>query len=210
MRQIRSHCGRRRHGRARGGKDSRTERSPGGARGARDRSGTCAALLRPDVSHEHGLVLQRAHVLFARAKRWVFPASNFSVPYAGGYREFYACHFIAPNAQTASRSGIMRPMPQAAARQRSCSTRARCWRAYEEGRGGGFVYLERNVVRRARCRRCRVKTAEGDTLPAPSVLPPTASTRACPDLGPNRQRPFLFTAGSVSYYVTGVHFTARK
>ncbi len=32
-------------------------------------------------------------------KRWVFPVNNFSVNYGGGYRKFYACHFIAPNAQ---------------------------------------------------------------------------------------------------------------
>ena len=30
-------------------------------------------------------------------KRWVFPVNNFSVNYAGDYREFYALHFTAPN-----------------------------------------------------------------------------------------------------------------
>ncbi len=31
-------------------------------------------------------------------KKWVFPVNNFSVNYSGNYREFYACHFISPNA----------------------------------------------------------------------------------------------------------------
>jgi len=30
---------------------------------------------------------------------WVFPRNNFSVPYRGAYRRFYACHFAAPNAR---------------------------------------------------------------------------------------------------------------
>ena len=32
-------------------------------------------------------------------RRWVFPVNNFSVSYRGTYREFNACHFIAPNAE---------------------------------------------------------------------------------------------------------------
>ena len=32
-------------------------------------------------------------------QKWVFPMNNFSVNYKGSYREFYACHFIAPNTE---------------------------------------------------------------------------------------------------------------
>ena len=32
-------------------------------------------------------------------KKWVFPVNNFTVNYKGNYREFYACHFISPNAE---------------------------------------------------------------------------------------------------------------
>jgi len=32
-------------------------------------------------------------------KKWVFPVNNFTVNYPGTYREFYGCHFIAPNAE---------------------------------------------------------------------------------------------------------------
>ena len=32
-------------------------------------------------------------------KKWVFPLNNFSVNYSGNYREFYALHFIGPNAK---------------------------------------------------------------------------------------------------------------
>ena len=31
-------------------------------------------------------------------KKWIFPVNNFTVNYNGGYRNFYACHFISPNA----------------------------------------------------------------------------------------------------------------
>ena len=39
------------------------------------------------------------HMYFSREKKkWIFPVNNFSVNYSGNYREFYACHFISPNA----------------------------------------------------------------------------------------------------------------
>ena len=39
------------------------------------------------------------HMYFSKEKKkWVFPVNNFSVNYSGNYREFYACHFISPNA----------------------------------------------------------------------------------------------------------------
>ena len=39
------------------------------------------------------------HMYFSRdQKKWIFPVNNFTVNYSGDYREFYALHFVAPNA----------------------------------------------------------------------------------------------------------------
>jgi len=61
-------------------------------------------------------------------ERWVFPANNFSVPYSGAYREFFACHFVSPMPAVVLKLAIMsvtRPVPEC---PRWCLTKVPCCR----------------------------------------------------------------------------------
>ena len=55
----------------------------------------CAQMFLLNMDHFYN-----ERMYFSREKKkWIFPVNNFSVNYKGGYREFYACHFIAPNTE---------------------------------------------------------------------------------------------------------------
>ena len=143
-------------------------------------------------------------------KKWVFPVSNFSVNYAGGYRKFYACHFIAPNAEDRIEIGDY----EANESGRGVAAvvfdkNALLEGLLEEGRKAGVdYYLERNVISVSRVAGgVQVKTAEGNSFTGTFCIAADGiNSRLARLSGLNRQRTFLFTAGSVSYYVTGVQF----
>jgi digeranylgeranylglycerophospholipid reductase len=143
-------------------------------------------------------------------KKWVFPVNNFSVNYAGNYRKFYGCHFIAPNARDRIEIGDY----EANASDQGTAAvvfdkNALLEGLYEEGRKAGVhYYLERNVTSARRVAGgVLVGTAEGDRLTATFCIAADGiNSRLARLTGLNRQRTFLFTAGSVSYYVTGVQF----
>jgi digeranylgeranylglycerophospholipid reductase len=144
------------------------------------------------------------------AKKWVFPVNNFSVNYAGNYRKFYGCHFIAPNAQDRIEIGDYEAnaSPQGIAAV-VFDKNALLEGLFEEGRQAGVDYfLERNVTSVSRVAAgVQVKTAEGDSLTGTFCIAADGiNSRLARISGLNRQRRFLFTTGSVSYYVTGVEF----
>ncbi|MFC1591728.1 NAD(P)/FAD-dependent oxidoreductase, partial [Thermodesulfobacteriota bacterium] len=79
----------------------------------------------------------------------------------------------------------------------------------EEGRRAGVdYYLERNVVHAERVPGgVMVKTAEGDHLTGTFCIAADGiNSRLAKITGLNRRRRFLFSSGSVSYYITGVSF----
>ena len=143
-------------------------------------------------------------------QKWVFPVNNFSVNYSGDYRKFFGCHFMAPNAEdrieigdyeaNAAGSGTAAVVFDKGALldglYRECVT------------AGVRFFLERNVVYAAGDGHgVSVKTAEGDHLFGTFCIAADGiNSRLARLSGLNRERTFLFTSGSVSYYVTGVSF----
>lgn len=143
-------------------------------------------------------------------KKWIFPANNFSVNYPGNYREFYALHFIAPNAAdrievgdyeaNASDKGIPAAVFDKGALLRGL---------FEEGeREGVEYYLGRNVVDvRTMPQGVMVKTYEGETfLGTFCIAADGINSRIARNLGLNRERIFINTGRANSYYITGVEF----
>ncbi len=142
-------------------------------------------------------------------KKWIFPVNNFSVNYKGDYREFYACHFIAPNSEdrieigdyeaNSSSSGVAAVVFNKTALLQGL---------FEEAVEAGVeFFMERNVTHVQKVNNgVEVKTAEGDKLVGTfCVAADGINSRLARLTGLNKERAFLFTAGSVSYYVTGVH-----
>lgn len=151
------------------------------------------------------------HMYFCeRTKKWVFPVNNFSVNYAGGYRKFYACHFIAPNACDRIEIGDYEKNASGQGVAACVFNKQELLKGlFEEGRKAGVDYfLERNVTAVfPRPGLVEVKTAEGDRIAGTFCIAADGiNSRIARLTGLNRQRLFLFTAGSVSYYVTGVEF----
>jgi len=143
-------------------------------------------------------------------KKWIFPVNNFSVNYSGGYRKFYACHFIAPNAEDRIEIGDYEANEAGAGTAAVVFDKGALLEGlYEEGRKAGVrFFLDRNVTWAGRTSGgVQVKTAEGDTLTGTFCIAADGiNSRLARITGLNRQRTFLFTSGSVSYYVTGVSF----
>ena len=110
--------------------------------------------------------------------------NNFTVNYRGDYREFYALHFIGPNATDrievgdyeANQSG--RGIPAVV-----FDKGALLGGLYEEGLEAGVNYfLERGVVdARKTLDGIEVRTDRGERFLAPSALPRTGSTRGWPE-----------------------------
>ena len=166
----------------------------------------CAQMFLVNMDHFYN---ERMH--FSREqKRWVFPVNNFSVNYKGSYREFYACHFIAPNTEDRIEIGDYE------ANQSGRGTAAVVFDKgalleglYEEGRQAGVdFFLERTVVDAQKTADgVTVKTKNGDTFTGTFCIAADGiNSLLARKLGMNRERTFLTTSGSVSYYVTGVKF----
>jgi flavin-dependent dehydrogenase len=148
---------------------------------------------------------------FSKEKqKWVFPANNFTVNYKGGYREFYACHFIAPNAEDRIEIGDYEANASAKGTAAVVFDKGALLEGlYEEGQKAGVdYYLERNVTYVSRTSAgVEVKTCEGDKLSGTFCIAADGiNSRLARITGLNRDRVFLFTSGSVSYYISGVSF----
>lgn len=145
-----------------------------------------------------------------RTKKWIFPVNNFSVNYAGGYRKFYGCHFIAPNAQDRIEIGDYEKNSSPGGVSAFVFNKNMLLQGlFDEGKKAGVEYfLERNVTSvNTIPGGVQVQTAEGEKLSGTFCIAADGiNSRIARLSGLNRQRTFLFTAGSVSYYVTGVQF----
>jgi len=151
------------------------------------------------------------HMYFSReSKRWVFPANNFSVRYGGSYRQFNACHFIAPNATDRIEVGDYEANASGRGNPAFVFDKgALLGGLFEEGQAAGVEYfLERNVTSAHKVADgVQVTTAEGDRIAGTFCIAADGiNSRLARLSGLNRERTFLFTAGSISYYVTGVEF----
>ena len=143
-------------------------------------------------------------------KKWVFPVNNFSVNYRGDYREFYALHFIAPNAKDRIEIGDYE------ANQSSRGIPAVVFDKvallgglFEEGLKAGVNYfLERNVVdARNTSEGVEVRTNSGERFVGTfCIAADGVNSRLARLCGLNRDRIFLHTSRAVSYYITGVKF----
>jgi len=143
-------------------------------------------------------------------QRWIFPVNNFSVNYRGPYRDFYACHFIAPNA--VDRIEIGDYEANAAGRGRAAAVFDKgvlLDGLFEEGRAAGVsYYLERNVTHAGRVPQgVEVRTREGDRLTgAFCIAADGINSRLACVTGLNRERRFINTRKCLSHYVVGVEF----
>jgi len=166
----------------------------------------CAQMFLLNMDHFYN-----ERMYFSREKKkWVFPVNNFSVTYKGGYREFYACHFIAPNTEDrieigdyeANQSG--QGMPAVV-----FDKGALLEGLFEEGVKAGVDYfLERTVTdARKTPGGVEVRTKNGDTFIGTFCIAADGiNSLLARKLGLNRERTFLTTSSSVSYYITGVKF----
>jgi len=151
------------------------------------------------------------HMYFSREqKRWVFPVNNFSVNYAGDYREFYALHFTAPNGKDRIEIGDYEKNASGAGVPAVVFDKgALLGGIYKEGiQANVDFYLGRNVVdARKTPEGVRVKTAEGDSfLGTFCIAADGINSRLARISGLNHDRLFINTGRANSYYITGVEF----
>ncbi len=143
-------------------------------------------------------------------QKWIFPVNNFSVNYEGGYREFYACHFMAPNAEDRIEIGNYEANASGQGTAAVVFDKAALLRGlFKECLAADVdFFLERNVTQVNKTPQgVEVKTREGDRLVGTFCIAADGlNSRLARLTGLNRDRTFLFTSGSISYYVTGVAF----
>jgi flavin-dependent dehydrogenase len=143
-------------------------------------------------------------------KKWIFPVNNFSVNYKGGYREFYATHFIAPNAEDRIEIGDYEANASGKGTAAVVFDKVALLDGlYEEGQTAGVEYfLERNVIdARKTSEGVEVLTKDGEKFTGTFCIAADGiNSRLARRLSLNQERIFLFTSQSVSYYITGVKF----
>ena len=143
-------------------------------------------------------------------KRWVFPVNNFSVNYAGDYREFYALHFTAPNGKDRIEIGDYEKNSSGEGVPAVVFDKgALLGGLYEEGiQAGVDFYLGRNVVDVCNTSEgVRVKTAEGDSFAGTfCIAADGVNSRIARISGLNRDRILINTGRANSYYITGINF----
>ncbi|MEI6125273.1 MAG: FAD-dependent oxidoreductase [Pseudomonadota bacterium] len=151
------------------------------------------------------------HMYFSREKKkWVFPVNNFSVNYTGSYREFYACHFVSPNATDRIELGDYELNTSGKGTPAVVFDKGVLLDGlYEEGKKAGVQYfLERNVTYISNVPGgVQIKTAEGDVLEGTFCIAADGiNSRLAKLTGLNKERLFINTRKSISHYVTGLEF----
>jgi flavin-dependent dehydrogenase len=143
-------------------------------------------------------------------RRWVFPVNNFSVKYSGSYREFYACHFIAPNTQDRIEIGDYEINQSGRGVAAVVFDKGALLEGlFEEGAEAGVEYfLERTVVDAQNTPEgVEVRTNNGERFIGTFCIAADGiNSLLARKLSVNRERTFLTTSSSVSYYITGVKF----
>lgn len=142
--------------------------------------------------------------------KWIFPVNNFTVNYTGKYREFYACHFISPNAQDRIEIGDYELNASGKGRPAAVFDKGVLLRGlYEEGKKAGVEYfLERNATDvRKTANGVAVRTAEGEVFEGTFCIAADGiNSRLAKVTGLNKERRFINTRKSLSHYVVGVEF----
>ncbi len=149
------------------------------------------------------------HMYFSREKKkWIFPVNNFTVNYSGNYREFYACHFISPNATDRIEIGDYELNASGNGTPAVVFDKGALLNGlYEEGRQAGVsYYLERNVINvRKTAAGVEIMTSEGERLVGTFCIAADGiNSRLAKITGLNKERLFINTRKSISHYVTGV------
>jgi flavin-dependent dehydrogenase len=143
-------------------------------------------------------------------KKWVFPVNNFTVNYPGTYREFYGCHFIAPNAEDRIEIGDYEANATGAGIPAVVFDKGVLLGGlYAEGKKAGVTYyLERNVIdARKTASGVEVLTTSGEKFTGTfCIAADGANSRLARKLGLNKDRVFCNTGKAISYYITGVKF----
>jgi len=166
----------------------------------------CAQMFLVNMDHFYN-----ERMYFSREQqKWVFPGNNFSVNYRGLYREFYACHFIAPNTEDRIEIGDYEANRDGRGTAAVVFDKGALLRGlYEEGKQAGVdFFLERTVTDAKKVTGgVEVRTRSGDRFTGTFCIAADGiNSLLARKLGLNRERTFLTTSGSVSYYVTGVRF----
>ena len=151
------------------------------------------------------------NMYFSREKKkWIFPLNNFSVNYKGNYREFYGCHFIAPNTEDRIEFGDYEAIQSG---QETAAVvfdkEALIEGLFEEGQEAGVdYYLERTVVDARKIHEgVEVITNTGEKFIGTFCIAADGiNSLLTRKFGLNRDRTFLGTSGALSYYITGVKF----
>jgi flavin-dependent dehydrogenase len=151
------------------------------------------------------------HMYFSREKKkWIFPVNNFTVNYSGNYREFYACHFISPNATDRIEIGDYELNASGNGKPAVVFDKGVLLAGlYEEGeRAGVQYYLERNVIDvRKTAAGVEIMTSDGERFVGTFCIAADGiNSRLAKKTGLNKERLFINTRKSISHYVTGVEF----
>jgi flavin-dependent dehydrogenase len=151
------------------------------------------------------------NMYFSREKaKWIFPANNFSVDYPGSYREFYALHFIAPNAVDRIEVGDYEANASGAGTPAVVFDKGMLLGGLAEACRKEKVdfFLNRNVVDARKTNQgVAVRTYEGETIYGTFCIAADGiNSRLARNLGLNKDRVFINTGRANSYYITGVKF----
>jgi len=143
-------------------------------------------------------------------KKWVYPANNFSVTYSGGYREFYGCHFIAPDGEHRIEFGDYEKNSSGAGTAAVVFDKQVLLQGlYDEGKKAGVdYYLERTVTDvRKEAGGVAVHTHAGEKMFGTFCIAADGiNSLVARKLGMNKNRHFFTTASGISFYVSGVSF----
>jgi flavin-dependent dehydrogenase len=151
------------------------------------------------------------HMYFSREqKKWIFPVNNFTVNYSGNYREFYACHFISPNATDRIEIGDYELNASGSGNPAVVFDKGVLLGGlFNEGEKAGVkYYLERNVIDvRKTAAGVEIMTSDGERFVGTFCIAADGiNSRLAKKTGLNKERLFINTRKSISHYVTGVEF----
>jgi flavin-dependent dehydrogenase len=166
----------------------------------------CAQMFLVNMDHFYN-----ERMYFSREqKKWIFPVNNFSVNYAGPYREFYGCHFISPDGANRIEFGDY---------EKNRSGQGIAAVVFDKGallaglfeecqQAGVHFFPERTVVNVQKngaavaiATHCGEKIAGTFCIAADGI-----NSLVARKLGMNRERLFFASASAISYYITGVSF----
>jgi len=145
-----------------------------------------------------------------RQRRLVFPVNNFSVPYDGPFKNFYAWHIYTPDGTHCLRLGDYEKNRQGGSRTRLSafySKQALLEGLYRDCVASGVrIFPGMNVVDHQRCAEANcILTAEGRVFQGTfTIAADGINSRLMKIMGLNKQRSFFGTLQGFGYYMSGV------